>query len=312
MPNNIIKLFSSKRVKFISSLIFFLIFIYFIEKFLGWKTIIKTWSKFTLTEILVCFILFSFSYLIRSLRLYLYIFNKFKWLPFIKSFGIMLVHNFFNNIMPMRTGEAAFPLLLKKEFQISFNSSLPALLWFRLFDLTCLSIIGLITLKFEIIPTFSKYALSLIILISPFIIWILNKKLLPVIDNRNNGLFKLFEKILRSLPEKLSKFCLTYFLTMANWIIKILIFTFIIVSLIDINILTAILGSISGELSSILPIHGFAGAGTYETGVVAGLMLYNIPLKTAVSAATSLHLFILSATIITSIIGYIILLIKKD
>ncbi|MGB2680474.1 MAG: UPF0104 family protein, partial [Candidatus Competibacter sp.] len=47
------------------------------------------------------------------------------------------------------------------------------------------------------------------------------------------------------------------------------------------------------DLTSVLPVHGIAGAGTYEAGVVAALIPFGIEAKVALAAAVNLHLFVL-------------------
>ena len=47
-----------------------------------------------------------------------------------------------------------------------------------------------------------------------------------------------------------------------------------------------------------LPIHGVAGAGTYEAGVLAGLIPWAVDQKVALAAAVNLHLFVLGTTFV--------------
>jgi len=59
----------------------------------------------------------------------------------------------------------------------------------------------------------------------------------------------------------------------------------------------ALFGAIAGDLTSVLPIHGVAGAGTYEAGVMAGLLPYGVAPQPALAAAVNLHLFLLGTTL---------------
>ena len=58
------------------------------------------------------------------------------------------------------------------------------------------------------------------------------------------------------------------------------------------------MGATTGELSSVLPIHGVAGAGTYEAGVLAGLLPWGVDHAEALAAAVNLHLFVLGSTLL--------------
>ena len=53
-----------------------------------------------------------------------------------------------------------------------------------------------------------------------------------------------------------------------NWTVKLLVFAWILRSFIALPFTTALLASVTGEASSVLPFHGLAGAGTYEAGVL--------------------------------------------
>ena len=65
----------------------------------------------------------------------------------------------------------------------------------------------------------------------------------------------------------------------------------------------SLLGSIMGEISSTLPIHGLAGAGTYEAGVLVALLPAGVGLDEALNGAVNLHLFVLGATILSAAIA---------
>ena len=59
----------------------------------------------------------------------------------------------------------------------------------------------------------------------------------------------------------------------------------------------ALLGAALGDLTSILPVHNIGGAGTYEAGVVAGMLPFGVGASAALAAAINLHLFLLAATL---------------
>ncbi len=53
-------------------------------------------------------------------------------------------------------------------------------------------------------------------------------------------------------------------------------------------------------MSSVLPFHGIAGAGTYEAGVLAGLVPLGVEMEVALRAAVNLHLFVLGSSILAA------------
>ncbi len=59
---------------------------------------------------------------------------------------MVLLHNLFNNLLPMRAGELSLPLLMKRYFGVRRAETVGALLWFRFLDLLTLSLIGVAAL----------------------------------------------------------------------------------------------------------------------------------------------------------------------
>ena len=86
--------------------------------------------------------------------------------------------------------------------------------------------------------------------------------------------------------------------TLINWAVKLGVFAWILMMFIDIPLAAAWTGAITGDLTSVLPIHGLAGAGTFEAGVVTGLMPYRVSASAALQAAINLHIFVLATTLI--------------
>lgn len=219
---------------------------------------------------------------------------------------LMLNHNMLNNLLPMRTGEISFPVLMSRYFKISTSKSIPALLYFRILDLhTLLSIALLVT---------AGYLYNIYISIGLFFIWmtvpvvlfktnifILNK-LTTRTKRTNNRINTLLIKCLSSLPQQLRTFVRSWIWTWINWIIKIGISSWIILLFLDTSFNIAIMGAIMGDLTSVLPIYGIAGFGTYEAGVLAGLYPFEnsnsiINNEAALQAAVYLHLIILGSAI---------------
>ena len=62
-------------------------------------------------------------------------------------------------------------------------------------------------------------------------------------------------------------------------------------------------GATTGELSIVLPFYGIAGVGTYEGGILAGLVPLGIELETALKGAVNLHLFVLGIAILAGVLA---------
>ncbi len=56
-------------------------------------------------------------------------------------------------------------------------------------------------------------------------------------------------------------------LTVLNWVVKLSVFSWILLQFIDsATIPESLMAVVAGDLTSVLPIHGPAGSGTYEAG----------------------------------------------
>ena len=106
-----------------------------------------------------------------------------------------------------------------------------------------------------------------------------------------------------SLPDRPGHLIRTWVLTFLNWGVKLVAYGFILSRLGGFSAGAGILGSITGELSSVLPLHGLAGAGTYEAGVMLGLAPLGIPLEAAARGAVNLHLFVLGTALILGVLA---------
>ncbi|MFC1662480.1 lysylphosphatidylglycerol synthase domain-containing protein, partial [Gemmatimonadota bacterium] len=94
----------------------------------GWNRILESWSAIPPATLAGSLLLVLGSYGIRTMRVHRYFLPTTRG-HFHRSFRLVLLHNLFNNFLPMRTGEASFPFLMKREFQIPFGRSVPALLF---------------------------------------------------------------------------------------------------------------------------------------------------------------------------------------
>jgi hypothetical protein len=94
--------------------------------------------------------------------------------------------------------------------------------------------------------------------------------------------------------------------TLLNWTIKLAVCGWVIQQFVAINLGQSLLGAIGGELTSVLPVYSIAGAGTYEAGVVAALVVADIDHQEALKTAVNLHLFLLSCTLLSGLLSYLL------
>jgi uncharacterized membrane protein YbhN (UPF0104 family) len=274
---------------------FFVAVLALVHRSVGWGALLSPWREVPPGSLALAVLLVLASYAIRTIRIHRY-FSPATSGHFRRSFRLILFHNLFNNLLPMRSGEASFPLLMKEEFQVPFSRSVPGLLYLRLLDLHFLLLLGALVFT----PGRGLW------------VWILPAILLPlpalgfriqslVQDRVRRGESEKLTDVtwLEGLPQTPGMAFQTWVWTAVNWSVKLLVFAWILRAFLPLPFTTALLGSITGELSSVLPIHGLAGAGTYEAGIMASLVPLGVAMEAALAGAVNLHLFVLGSSLLS-------------
>ncbi|MFO8174635.1 MAG: lysylphosphatidylglycerol synthase transmembrane domain-containing protein [Gemmatimonadota bacterium] len=265
----------------------------------GWRALLAPWKEIPPGSLGVALFLVLVSYALRTVRIHQY-FAPATTGAFTRSFRLVLIHNLFNNLLPMRSGEASFPLLMKRDFQVPFARSVPGLFYLRLLDLHFLLFLGAVV--FAPGRGIPGWAAPAVLLPLPVLGFLLQKW---VQDRVGSGAMGAGRRVtwLEGLPRSRRLFLGTWLWTGINWSVKLLVFAWILRAFSPVSYPTALLGSITGELSSVLPFHGLAGAGTYEAGVMAGLLPMGVGMEAALAGAVNLHLFVLGTSILSGLLA---------
>ncbi|WP_221794750.1 lysylphosphatidylglycerol synthase transmembrane domain-containing protein [Oceanobacter mangrovi] len=291
-----------KSWKFWASIFILIAFIVLVEKAYGWTAVLQSWQSIPLPSLLIAIGLMLASYFLRAARFYDF-FHQYCRGHWWQLTRITVVHNFLNNLLPMRTGEASFPLLMKTHFQCPVRHSAPALLWLRLLDLYALLVLSLWTLG-GLLEQLSGISAELMwwleggLLLLPMIVLPLQNAIRQWLLQHPSSKANQLAELLQALPTSPWPFARALGWTLINWALKVAVYSWLLVQFSQIPLNQAWVGASTGELSSVLPIHGVAGAGTYEAGVVAGLAAWGIRPELALAGAVNLHLFVLGCTLL--------------
>jgi len=279
-----------------------------LEYFWGWESLLAPWRSISYTTIVMAVVLLSVTYFIRAWRIYDYFRGDIagKYLLTVK---LTLLHNVLNNLLPARSGEVSFPLLMKRYFQVGLARSTATLLWLRLMDLHTVLLLGAGALYFATVTrSWWLWAMALWSLI-PLVAFLTHSKLavlLPRISNPKRR--DIAEKLLSGLPNSLTELIRAWLWTLASWSIKIVAMAWILQQFTPMGDAQAWVGAIAGDLSSVLPLHAPAGVGTYEAAALGGLAAVGVNADTAMQAAVNLHIMIL----LSSLLGGALALLIKD
>lgn len=133
-PNFLLRVVSTA---FLTLLIFYVLFL-----FIDIAEVVDIISRVSLTVIIIGFLFYVGSTLFRAVRFHVI----HPRIPIRSFFSITSVHALFTNVMPAKTGELAFPVLLKRVDGSTFMSSLSMLFIVRIFDLVAVFMLFFVAL----------------------------------------------------------------------------------------------------------------------------------------------------------------------
>jgi len=287
------------------SILVFLGLIAAVQYEFGWKSVLGPWGQLPLKGITVAVLLVLLSYVVRTVRLVAFFAVELRG-RFPVALRVSLIHNLWNNLVPT-LGELSFPILMQRYFIISPTRSLPALLWFRLLDLYVVFLLALVSLMLSqgnwwlaALPiALFTLAIPLIYRWSPRSIGYFEGKF-------SSPLKQKLREVRKALPTSWRLLLVSSWWTLVNWVVKLAVLAWVIQQLVPIDFGRSLLGAIGGELTSVLPVYSIAGAGTYEAGVVATLVPADIDPQEALKTAVNLHLFLLSCTLLSGFLSYLL------
>jgi uncharacterized membrane protein YbhN (UPF0104 family) len=190
---------------------------------------------------------------------------------------------------------------------IEFSVGLTGLVWIRLLDF--ISLIG-ISVCIILLPSAGAIMLALLaalIFLTPLLLTVVVPKIqhiwLPrILENARDQL--IFEARNGRRLQQMWR------LTILAWLSKLVSMGILLAALSGIPMTDLMATILGAELSSILPFHGLAGAGSYEMGGVLGSSLIGLSPILALEITIQLHIYVLSLTMVFGILG-VLLLIKR-
>ncbi len=268
-----------------------------VEYWLGWTQLLAPWTTLDPAGVLSAVALFLLTYAVRAHRLYDY-FREDMSGNWLSGLRLMIYHNALNNLLPMRTGELSFPLMMKRYFGIAYARSVPGLVWFRILDLHTIALIGGLALMAGNLPWLATAVVTAIWLAIPYLLFRASDGLRWRLRSRSGGRWaSVLRSILDGLPASASLLGRSWVLSWVNWFVKLLVLAWVLGQFGGFELLPALIGAIGGELTSVLPFHAPGGVGTYEAGIVAGLAPFGVAPRLGLEAAVNAHLFVLGSAL---------------
>ncbi|TCM54314.1 lysylphosphatidylglycerol synthase-like protein [Rhizobium sp. PP-F2F-G48] len=275
----------------------------FLQWFLGWGEILSRWQKVGAGTGGMALALLVATYFIRTHRIQDYFRDETKG-RFIALFRVTQIHNLLNIMMPLRTGETSFPLLMRSEFGIPLARGAASLLVLRLLDLHALLASGGIGLVATATRPLVAGVLWALFLVLPLLLFFLRARLVAFARRKLAArLSRLVDDIDAGIPADLGAFGRAWLLTIVNWGVKVAVLAWVL-ALMGVGPLAASIGgALGGEISSILPVHAPAGVGTYPAGIAAGAAALGASrapqaLEILASASVNAHLLVVVSALV--------------
>lgn len=213
---------------------------------------------------------------------------------FMDCLALFLTHNAAIVVLPLRAGEAGYPLLMQRRFGVPLAESLKSLLWLRLQDAAVLA-----TLAAWWLPRLGPAARAgwaALLALGWALALLFGARALAALAARMTAVQRFEAAWLAHRNDRLG-----WGLCAANWLVKLAVFALVLRALTPLDWAGALRGALGGELASVLPLQGPAGLGTYEAGVWAAALVGQSPAPgvgaQVAAGALALHAFALAVAL---------------
>lgn len=286
-------------------------FAWAVEHYWGWSRLLKPWVTLALGTVLLAVAGMLASYGLRALRIYL----AERDIPrgrYLDCLRLILVNNLVNLLLPARTGEASFPILMRRWFGIDPARATGTLLWLRLLDLHVLATVGGVCAGLgwlasaSALSTFATLG-AVVAALAPLLLFAVHRPLALRLANRTDKPSVLALRVLRGVPDRLAILAIDLLLTWSAWGVKLAALGVVLAQLASIAVTLGVLGAIGGDLSTVLPIHAPGGFGTYEVGALALLAPGAAPGSSGalLAAVVNLHLLVLTTALFAGALAWL-------
>ena len=285
--------------------------------------VITTLASINPLFLIAGFVLYACSYFLRALRFHILLNRK---VGLRDLFNIVCVHNLVNNILPARTGELSYIYLLKKLHNKKAGEGIATLFVARVFDFIAISLLFFISaLMIQDLPEMIMKAVWVIGFLLVVIVILLTILLYfgESFLNRVRRFFRMFnldkkyfaDYLLRKGEEAVESFdeiktngkvraIEVIIISFGIWLFMYSI-NYALITAININLdfFAVLLASTFSLFTTVLPIQGIGGFGTYEGGWTVGFIAVGLTKEVAISSGFTVHIIGLIYFLIMGIYG---------
>lgn len=298
--------FLTKKIKLTAAVLLTVVLISFLLTQVSIPEIISTLRNLNLFWVFIGFIGYGFSYLFRAVRFKVLMKDELSVSEFFK---VVSIHNMWNNLLPLRTGEFAYLFLLGKR-GFSKTRALASLMTARIMDLFVIIFVFFVAYFMAgTLSTLVKGFVSVFLFIAVLLV-ILQGGLL-FYGNKFLHAIKQFLALIRLDDKKFSKFFLkklkvllksfksmhkqhipaVIILSILIWLSQYFMATSLILAMnLPLSYAKIVIGITFVLLVAALPIHGVGSFGTLEGAWGIVFSALGLTVATAVSSAFAYHI----------------------
>jgi uncharacterized protein (TIRG00374 family) len=289
---------------------------------LDWKTVFETFARLDWGWLGAAFIVYLLNYVLRTLRFRLLL--DLTKIPFQSLFSVTNLYGMYLYLMPAKSGEVSYPLLLKNKLRVPLAESTATLIAARFFDFATVALfLPAVLAAFweQIHPWLRAGALVFVATVFLFgggLLWLVRNRAWSEKINPERGALQISSGRFRPLLQKGGQRLLASLaaidqrggygqmgiLTVAIWLCVQINFYFIVLSLGQtLTFWQMIVVSIIMVPMTLLPLQGFANLGTHEIGWTAAFALFGYPEAEALNIAVSSHIILLLFVLLLGALG---------
>ena len=313
------KIFSLRTLIF---LVIAIVIIFLLVSAIDVKETVDALKKADVSLVLLSAFIYLLSNFFKSVRFCIMLRESNISLP--KMFTISGYQNFFNQIMPARTGELTFLYYTKTMADVRVSSSLHTLLVSRMMDLVVVCIFFILSLiiysgsnlspiliaaaiVLGAVSLLFVFKLSWLIIFAKKIFDLLvqvlkidKKPFVAKINDKVNILLEDFTdlKMKKRMP----------LVTLTSIIVWLCLYAFSYTTVlafgVEIAPLAAVVGSTGAVLTNVLPINSFGSFGTMEAGWAGGFVFVGMSMQDAVTTGFGYHLINFFAALIIALVCF--------
>lgn len=299
---------------------FSLVVIAYVLWTLDFRQVMETFSHMRWVLFFLAFGIYLLNYLLRTWRFRLLL--SLDDISFDKLFGLTSLYGMYLYLLPAKSGEASYPVMLKNRLKVALTHSTATLIVARFFDFATVALF----IPFVLVPFWMQ--------IHPIIRWVAVFFVASVVlgsvfglgfvrhsdkwhtwsQSSSMGILgrikTVLGRLLASLAEidRQGQYWLLALLTIAIWACVQANFFLIIRALgYSLSLLEIIVVTIIMVPMTLLPLQGFANLGTHEIGWTAAFALFGYTQATALSIAVSSHIVLLIFVLTLGLVGRLFL-----